>query len=87
MERELHMDRSASGEGKLKDSFCPFREKDGQLDLHIFVDHSSIEVFVNDGEAVMTNRIYPSPDSIHADLFMSEGTCTLVKAEAYALSL
>lgn len=85
--KELHMDRSASGEGKLKDSFCPFREKDGQLDLHIFVDHSSIEVFVNDGEAVMTNRIYPSPDSIHADLFMSKGACTLVKAEAYALSL
>jgi fructan beta-fructosidase len=28
--------------------------------LHIFLDRSSVEVFANDGETVLTDRIYPS---------------------------
>lgn len=31
--------------------------------LQIFVDHSSIEIFINDGEAVMTTRIFASEDA------------------------
>ena len=27
--------------------------------LHIFSDTSSLEIFVNDGEAVFTSRVYP----------------------------
>lgn len=30
--------------------------------LQIFSDTSSLEIFVNDGEFVMTSRVYPSPD-------------------------
>ena len=29
--------------------------------LHVFVDQSSIEVFVNDGAAVLTSQIFPDP--------------------------
>ena len=27
--------------------------------LHIFTDHSSAEIFINDGEAVMSSRYFP----------------------------
>ena len=31
--------------------------------LHIFVDTSSIEIFCNDGERVLTSRIFPSENA------------------------
>ena len=37
--------------------------------LHIFLDRSSVEVFANDGETVLTDRIYPSPGSDGLELF------------------
>ena len=30
-----------------------------KLSLRIFIDRSSVEVFVNNGEATITSRIYP----------------------------
>ena len=35
----------------------------GNHSLRIFVDHSSVEVFANDGQAVITDLIYPDVDS------------------------
>jgi fructan beta-fructosidase len=37
--------------------------------LHIFVDRSSVEVFANDGEKVMTDRIYPPPGSTGIEMY------------------
>ncbi len=33
---------------------------DGLSHLRIFIDHSSVEIFVNDGDAVFTTRIFPT---------------------------
>jgi sucrose-6-phosphate hydrolase SacC (GH32 family) len=41
--------------------------------LHIFLDRSSVEVFANDGETVLTDRIYPSPGSDGLELFSNSG--------------
>ena len=30
------------------------------FDLRIFVDASSVEIFVNDGDAVFTSRVFPT---------------------------
>lgn len=38
---------------------APTFETDGKINLDIFIDHSSIEVFANDGKSVMTNLIFP----------------------------
>lgn len=44
---------------KGKDSFRYAQiKKTNQLKLHIFIDTSSVEIFVNDGEAVFTERYY-----------------------------
>lgn len=36
--------------------------EDGVRHLQVFVDHSSVEIFVNNGEAVMSARIFPEKD-------------------------
>ncbi|MDE6813097.1 MAG: GH32 C-terminal domain-containing protein [Duncaniella sp.] len=41
----------------------------GALNLHIFVDRSVVEIFVNDGETVMTALTFPSDSGTGASVF------------------
>jgi len=43
------------------------------LSLRVFIDRSSIEVFANDGQAVMTSRIYPTEERLGIELFAENG--------------
>jgi fructan beta-fructosidase len=47
----------------------------GKIKLHIFFDNSIIEVFANDGVAVMTAQVFPSKDDSGIELF-SDGAPT-----------
>ncbi|MGJ7913400.1 glycoside hydrolase family 32 protein [Neobacillus sp. LXY-1] len=47
------------------------------LKLHIFVDVSSVEVFVNDGAEVFTARIFPKKDSTGIRFFAQDGQVNL----------
>jgi fructan beta-fructosidase len=65
--REIWIDRTLSGEVSFSKDF-PGRhaaqvENNSSIKLHIFVDRSSIELFANDGERVISDRIYPPPGS------------------------
>jgi fructan beta-fructosidase len=65
--REIYVDRTRSGEVSFSKDF-PGRhtaalEQNASVKLHVFVDRSSVEVFANDGERVLSERIYPPPDS------------------------
>jgi hypothetical protein len=51
----------------------PIRFVDGWLKLRVFVDTSSVEVFVNDGETVLTSLIFPSPESTGVGLSFQKG--------------
>ena len=48
--------------------------ENGLSHLRIFVDHSSVEIFVNDGDAVFTSRIFPKEEErfarISGDTFL-----------------
>jgi fructan beta-fructosidase len=54
--------------------------------LTVYVDTSSIEVFVNDGEKVLTQVVYPNPDhpldSKKLSFFASNGKVTITHAIA-----
>lgn len=52
-------------------------KNNGSLKLHIFMDTSSIEVFVNDGEEVFTARIYPDKDSKDIIFYSKDGNVKL----------
>ncbi|ETT41909.1 glycoside hydrolase family 32 protein [Paenibacillus sp. FSL P4-0176] len=73
---EVYVDRSRSGIGNFHELFlsrhtAELKEVNGNQSLRIFVDHSSVEVFANDGQAVITDLIYPDADcqgiSAHAE--------------------
>lgn len=73
--RLVVMDRSCSGIGSGKITEAPVLLNEEQsVHLHIFVDRSSVEVFINHGYAVITNRIYPNSNSLDYDLFTIGGT-------------
>jgi beta-fructofuranosidase len=42
--------------------------------LKIFVDRSSVEVFANDGEVTLTDRIYPLRLAVGIELYSLKGT-------------
>lgn len=79
-------DRSKSGLGSQVETFSPIDLKPDQtISLQIFIDHSSIEVFINDGESVISNRIYPNPGSINYDLFATGGSMEILDIKAWTL--
>ena len=54
--------------------------ENGLQELEIFVDRSSIEIFVNDGEYVLTARIFPT-ESETGFVYETEGEITVFTAE------
>lgn len=52
--------------------------------IHMFIDHSTLEIFINNGEEVFTSRIYPQPEEEHI-LFTSLGSTTF-SVEQWKLS-
>jgi fructan beta-fructosidase len=46
----------------------------GNIKLHIFFDNSIVEVFANDGMAVMTAQIFPDENDNGIELFSEGGT-------------
>ena len=79
--KSVFFDRTHSGEVSFSPDF-PVRHTtplpdSSRAKLHIFLDRSSVETFVNDGELILTDRIYPSPASLGLDLFGSPKTKVL----------
>ena len=69
----LFVNRTKSGDVSFSKEF-PGRfstklSNTSRVKLHIFVDRSSVEVFANDGEKVMTDRIYPPPGSTGIEIY------------------
>lgn len=70
---KLFVDRANSGEVGFERNFpgrheAPMKAKQGKIKLHIFVDRSSVEVFGNDGEAAITDRIFPPSPNQRVEL-------------------
>lgn len=71
--REVYVDRTRSGKVSFSKDF-PGRhsarlEQNTSIKLRVFVDRSSVEVFANDGERVLSDRIYPPPGSDSIELY------------------
>ncbi|HED6270830.1 TPA: glycoside hydrolase family 32 protein [Enterobacter sichuanensis] len=55
------------------------------LNLRLFFDRSSVEVFVNEGEACLSSRIYPDEDCRDLALFAWTGRASLIHGGAWQL--
>ncbi|AIQ63017.1 glycoside hydrolase [Paenibacillus stellifer] len=74
----LYVDRKASGRHSIHPNF-PGRHtaklevgSETATELRIFVDRSSVEAFAGGGQAVITDLIFPEPDSTGVDVYADE---------------
>lgn len=79
----LVVDRTNSGENSFSESFPAIQEASLKLDndklnLQIFLDASSIEVFTNDGKVAFTSLIFPKGPYNQIGLFSNEGTTSVL---------
>ncbi|MCD2137327.1 GH32 C-terminal domain-containing protein [Salinicoccus halitifaciens] len=76
-EQKFTLDTSFSGEQPegVEEFDRSVRLKEPLYKLQIFMDISSIEIFINDGAAVMSARIFPEKDAIGVELATQSGQC------------
>jgi beta-fructofuranosidase len=80
-------DSSVSPDVERQPSIAPLEVIPGErLKLHIFIDHSAIEIFANGGRTCLISRIYPlRPDSLGVGLFVREGDVQLNSLDIWSL--
>lgn len=88
--QELYVDRTRSGAVDFNSTFpgvqrAPLRAENGKVKLRILVDWSSVEVFAGSGEAVITDRIFPDPNSQGVQVFAENGSVQLDRARVWHL--
>ena len=59
--------------------------EDARLELRILVDWSSVEVFVNDGEAVISEQIFPAADSDALSVYAIGGSVAVDAIDVWQL--
>ena len=84
------VDRTQSGNVTFHQKFsgvydAPLAVHDGRVKLHLFVDASSVEVFVNDGERVFTSLVYPSAASRGVEFFGSMTSARITSLNVWTL--
>jgi fructan beta-fructosidase len=87
----LYLDRRKSGECEFHPEFAcvhdtELKPQNNKIFLQIYVDSSSIEVFANGGELVMTDLIFPSEGSDAIQLFVESGSVWLHNLQIYEYS-
>jgi fructan beta-fructosidase len=86
----LFVDRTRSGKTDFKRAFPgrhggPLSPANGAVTLRIYLDRSSVEVFGNDGECVVTSLIYPESGRRGLQFYALDGAAWLVSLEIYHL--
>ena len=87
---KMYVDRNNSGESDFSTSFRgmysgPLKRENGRVKLHVLVDQSSIEVFGNDGETVISCLIFPDTKSLGIEAFSKEGNSEIVSLDIWEL--
>ena len=87
--QELFVDRRRSGETAFSPAFPgqhrgPLSPEQGKITLRVFVDACSVEVFGNDGRAVISDLIFPNAQSRGIELY-ARGDVRLHKLDIWDL--
>lgn len=56
-----------------------------ELALQIYIDRSSVEVFINQGEYCMSSRIYPHKEHRQLNVFAHHGSAKIIRCEQWQL--
>ena len=87
---QLFVDRAKSGRTDFHRDFsgrqaAPLVIDSGRVRLHVFVDWSSVEAFAGAGTAVVTDQIFPSPESDDVSVYAVGGAARLLSLDAWPL--
>jgi fructan beta-fructosidase len=87
---EVFVDRTKSGAVNFSGDFAgrhagPIGSPSHRIKLRIFVDRSSVELFANDGETVISDRIFPSPGSNGLLIYELGGKARVVSLDVWKL--
>jgi fructan beta-fructosidase len=87
---QLYVDRTNSGDSKLNEKALirtiDINDAASTIQLEILLDKSSLEVFVNNGEAALTTYIYPGEDANHIAAFSKNGKATIKSLTIWNMS-
>jgi len=91
-EEQIFIDRSRSGKVDFSPVVAaryaaPLTPSAGIVRLHIFMDQTSVEVFGNDGLAVLTAQIFPTEEQETITLFAQDGLVHLRQLDLWSLVL
>lgn len=81
----LVLDREQAGRGVTGVRSIPLAPGQARVKLQLFLDRSSLEVFVDDGAWVLSSRLYPRPDSQGLALFAHDGQARFGELQAWTL--
>lgn len=81
----IELNRNESGKGYGGIRRCVITPSEA-IRLHIFMDTSSLEIFVNDGEEVFSSRIYPKKESKGIKFLAVKGDVMLTEVKQWELS-
>lgn len=87
----LYVDRTNSGLHDFHEQFrglhaAKLQSSDQSVELRIYVDRSSVEVFANEGQAVITDLIFPDNKSAAISLVSDQERLLLETLSVYALA-
>jgi hypothetical protein len=87
---QVYVNRTNAGINSFNANFAathraPLEPVNNRIKLHIFVDMSSVEVFANDGERVITDQIFPNPSSQGVELYANDGSVKLISLDMIGL--
>ncbi|MCF8335460.1 MAG: glycoside hydrolase family 32 protein [Bacteroidales bacterium] len=89
-EKEVYIDRRDAGVDSFHVAFpkiqnAPMSQWPDSLNLEIYLDRSSVELFVNGGERVMTNRIFSKKPYSHLEVMISSGEAKLEQLRIFEI--
>jgi len=87
--KEFYIDRRAAGNSGFSNEFAgistaPYKAG-AVLKIHLLVDASSVELFVDDGRLVMTSLVFPTEKFTRLKLFSKGGSALLNTAVFYGI--
>ena len=85
VQHQVFIDRTTSGATAFDPTFggvqtAPFTPKYGLVRLRVLVDTSSVEVFTDQGQVVLTDQVFPDAGSNGVDWFATGGTARVLGA-------
>ena len=89
---KVSVDRRESGIVDFSNKFptittSPTFEKDGKINLRIFLDRASIEVFGNNGQFVLTNLVFPNSPYTSLSMQSKNGNAHLDSLKVYNFNI